>query len=29
MVGTGVVLGIDGREYCLGCGGYCMGFFTC
>lgn len=27
-MGTGVVLGLDGREYCLGCDGYCVGFLT-
>ena len=27
-MGTGALLGIDGSEYCLSCGGYCMGFFA-
>lgn len=27
-MGTGALLGIDGSEYCLSCGGYCVGFFA-
>lgn len=27
-MGTGAVLGVDGCEYCLGRGGYCVGFFA-
>lgn len=27
-MGTGALLGTDWSEYCLGRGGYCVGFFA-